>query len=139
MNIQGADFFAYLVSDLKRSDTIYRDVLGLPQTEYKEEWQWAEFDCGNITLTLYAGIPLPDVVWGGRIALSLEDIHEAHQVLKEKGAEILKPPYELSGCWHLEILDPDPNMIIIHHRKTEQPDDLRDLLPHRLLSAEKYG
>jgi predicted enzyme related to lactoylglutathione lyase len=117
MKIRGADFFAYLVSDLKRSAAFYRDGLGLPQTEYKEEWQWAEFDCGNITLTLYGGTLLPEVVLGGRIALAVDDIHEAHQVLKGKGVEILKPPYELSGCWHLEILDPDKNMVILHQRK----------------------
>lgn len=117
MKIRGADFLAYLVSDLKRSAAFYREALGLPQTNYKEEWQWAEFDCGNVTLTLYAGAVLPEVVLGGRIALSVDDIHEAHRTLKEKGAEILKPPYELSGCWHLEILDPDRNVIIIHQRK----------------------
>lgn len=117
MKIRGADFFAYLVSDLPTSAAFYRNVLGLPQTEYKEEWQWAEFDCGNITLTLYGGAMLPEVVLGGRIALAVEDIHEAHRILKEKGAEILKPPYELSGCWHLEILDPDRNMIVLHQRK----------------------
>ncbi len=117
MNIRGADFFAYLVSDLKKSASFYRDVLGLPQTQYKEEWQWAEFNCGNITLTLYGGATLPNVVLGGRVALSVDDIYEAHQTLKERGVEIMKAPYELSGCWHLEILDPDKNMIIIHHRK----------------------
>lgn len=117
MKIRGADFIAYLVSDLKTSAAFYRDTLGLPQTEYKEDWQWAEFDCGNITLTLYGGAKLPEMVLGGRIALSVEDIHEAHQVLQQRGAAILKPPYELSGCWHLEILDPDRNMIIIHQRK----------------------
>jgi len=36
MKIRGADFFAYLVSDLKRSAAFYRDTLGLPQTEYNE-------------------------------------------------------------------------------------------------------
>lgn len=117
MKIRGTDFFAYLVSDLERSAAFYRSVLGLPQTEFKPEWQWAEFDCGNVTLTLYGGATLPDMVLGGRIALSVDNIHEAHQVLKERGVEILKPPYELSGCWHLEIFDPDKNIIIIHHRK----------------------
>lgn len=117
MKIQGADFFAYLVSDLPASAAFYRDVLGLPQTEYREEWQWAEFDCGNITLTLYGGTALPDVVLGGRIAFAVEDIHAAHRVLKERGAAIFKPPHELTGCWHLEILDPDNNMIILHQRK----------------------
>jgi catechol 2,3-dioxygenase-like lactoylglutathione lyase family enzyme len=117
MKIRGADFFAYLVSDLKRSAAFYRDSLGLTQTEYSEDWQWAEFDCGNVTLTLYGGAILPEIVLGGRVALSVDDIHEAHRTLTERDVEILKPPYELSGCWHLEILDPDRNLIIIHHRK----------------------
>jgi len=47
----------------------------------------------------------------------VDDIHEAYEVLKEREVAILKEPYELSGCWHLEILDPDGNMIVIHYRK----------------------
>ncbi len=117
MKIRGADFFAYLVSDLRKGAAFYREVLGLVQTEYREEWQWAEFECGNITLTLYGGASLPEIVFGGRIALAVDDIQGAYRTLNERGAEILKAPYELSGCWHLEILDPDRNVIIIHQRK----------------------
>ena len=117
MKIKGADFVVYLVSDLKRAVTFYREVLELPQTEYKEDWDWAEYDCGNITLTLFSGAVLPEVVLGGRIALSVDDIHGAHEELKEKGVDIVKPPYELSGCWMSEILDPDRNMVFIHMRK----------------------
>jgi predicted enzyme related to lactoylglutathione lyase len=117
MKIRGADFFAYLVEDLARSAAFYRDVLGLPMTEYREEWQWAEFDCGNITLTLYGGAKLPEIVLGGRLALAVDDIEEAQRSLQEQGVPILRPPFELPGCWHLEILDPDRNMIILHQRK----------------------
>lgn len=117
MKIRGADFFAYLVSDLKKSAAFYREVLGLTQTEYREDWQWAEFDCGNITLTLYGGSELPEVVLGGRIALAVEDIQAVHRELQEKAVPILRGPFELSGCWHLEILDPDRNMLILHQRK----------------------
>ena len=117
MKIKGADFVVYLVSDLKKAAAFYRDVLNLPQTEYKEDGDWAEYDCGNITLTLFSGAKLPEVVLGGRIALAVDDIHAAHEELKEKGVDIVKPPYELSGCWMLEILDPDRNMVFIHMRK----------------------
>ena len=117
MKIRQADFFAYLVSDLKTSAAFYRDVLGLPQTEYREDWQWAEFDCGNITLTLYGGSELPEIALGGRIALAVDDIQAAHRTLQERAAQIVRGPFELSGCWHLEILDPDRNLIILHQRK----------------------
>jgi predicted enzyme related to lactoylglutathione lyase len=119
MKIKGADFVVYLVSDLKKAAAFYRDVLELPQTEYKKDWDWAEFDCGNITLTLFSGAVLPEIVLGGRIALAVDDIHAAHEELKEKGVDVVKPPYELSGCWMLEILDPDRNMVFIHKRKDE--------------------
>jgi predicted enzyme related to lactoylglutathione lyase len=117
MKIRGADFFAYLVSDLQKSAEFYRDTLGLTQTEYREDRQWAEFDCGNITLTLYGGSELPEIVLGGRIALAVDDIQAAHRTLQEKAVPILRAPFELSGCWHLEILDPDRNVIILHQRK----------------------
>src|ERR1022692_4325208 len=112
MKILGADFVAYLVSDLDRAVAFYRDILGLPMEVYKKEWDWAEFDCGNITLTLYGGAQLPKQVLGGRLALAVADIQAAFVELKEKPVTILKPPYELSYCWHLEILDPDANMVI---------------------------
>ena len=52
MNIRGTDFVIYPVSDLGRAATFYRDVLGLPQEVYNEEWRWAEFNCGNTTLAI---------------------------------------------------------------------------------------
>lgn len=117
MNIKGADFVAYLVSDLARACAFYGDVLGLPQEACREDWQWAEFDCGNITLTLYGGETLPEFIPGGRIALAVDDVQAAYEELKAQGVRILKPPYELTCCWHLDILDPDGNRIVIHQRK----------------------
>lgn len=117
MKILGTDFVAYLVTDLDRAVAFYRDVLELPMEVYKKEWNWAEFNCGNLTLTLYAGVQLPEVVLGGRIGLAVADVQAAYSELQQKNVRILKPPYELSYCWHLEILDPDGNMIIIHQRK----------------------
>lgn len=121
MKIRGADFVAYHVSNLKNAALFYRNVLDLPQTEYKEDWQWAEFDCGNITLTLYG--PLENSEHPSRdlsscmVSLAVDDIHTAYEELTQKGAAIKNPPFELSGCWHLEIFDPDRNVILIHQRK----------------------
>jgi len=117
MKVLGTDFVAYQVSDLDRAVAFYRDILGLHMEVCKKEWDWAEFNCGNITLTLYGGAKLPEWVPGGRIALAVADVHAAYAELKQKDIRILKPPYELSYCWHLEILDPDANLVIIHQRK----------------------
>ena len=116
MRIRGTDFVMYLVSDLARAAAFYRDVLGLPQEAYSEEWKWAEFNCGNITLALKAGEKLPEVISGGRIALAVDDIHAAHEELKKRGVRVVSEPHDYSVCWAMEILDPDGNLVILHKR-----------------------
>jgi len=116
MNIRGTDFVMYPVSDLARAASFYRDVLGLPQEMHSEEWQWAEFNCGNVTLALKGGEKLPDPVFGGRVALAVEDIHAAHEELKRRGVRVVTEPRDYSVCWAMEILDPDGNVVILHKR-----------------------
>ena len=106
----------YQVSDLARAASFYREVLGLPQEIYSKAWQWAEFDCGNVTLALHRGIQLPETISGARIALALEDVSAACAELKPKGVHIVKEPQDYSVCWATEILDPDGNAIILHKR-----------------------
>jgi predicted enzyme related to lactoylglutathione lyase len=116
MKIRGTDFVMYLVSDLARAARFYRDVLGLPQASYNEEWKWAEFDCGNITLALKAGEKLPEEITGGRIALAVDDIHAAYEEMKDRGVRVVSEPHDYSVCWAMEILDPDGNLVILHKR-----------------------
>ena len=116
MKIRGTDFVMYLVSDLARAASFYREVLGLPQEVYSEEWKWAEFDCGNITLALKAGEKLPEVITGGRVALAVDDIHAAHEEMKKRGVRIVSEPHDYQVCWAMEVLDPDGNLVILHKR-----------------------
>jgi predicted enzyme related to lactoylglutathione lyase len=116
MRILGTDFVMYPVSDLARAARFYREVLGLTQEVYGEEWQWAEFNCGNVTLALKGGEKLPDPVPGGRIALAVDDVTAAHEELKKRGVRVVTQPRDYSVCWALEILDPDGNTVILHKR-----------------------
>jgi len=116
MKIRGTDFVMYQVSDLATAARFYRETLGLPQEVYSEEWQWAEFNCGNVTLSLHGGVKLSKEITGGRIALAVEDIHAAYAELKDKGAHVLSGPTDYSVCWALEVLDPDGNTVILHQR-----------------------
>ena len=116
MKIHGTDFVMYLVSDLARAARFYREVLGLPQELYSEEWQWAEFNCGNLTLALKGGEKLPETILGGRVALAVDDISAAHEELKQKGVRVLSEPRDYGVCWAMEILDPDGNLVILHKR-----------------------
>jgi predicted enzyme related to lactoylglutathione lyase len=116
MKIRGTDFVMYQVSDLATAARFYRETLGLPQEVYGEEWQWAEFNCGNVTLSLHGGVKLPKEIAGGRIALAVDDIHAASDVLKAKGARVLSGPTDYKVCWAMEVLDPDGNTVILHQR-----------------------
>jgi catechol 2,3-dioxygenase-like lactoylglutathione lyase family enzyme len=116
MKIRGVDFVMYQVSSLAKAAAFYRDTLGLPQEIYSEEWQWAEFNCGNVTLSLHGGVKLPETIAGGRIALAVDDIHAAYAELKKKGARVLNEPADHKVCWHVDVLDPDGNLVILHQR-----------------------
>jgi catechol 2,3-dioxygenase-like lactoylglutathione lyase family enzyme len=50
VKIRGTDFVRFEVSDLAAAARFYRDVLGLAPHVYSEEYQWAEFDCGNVLI-----------------------------------------------------------------------------------------
>jgi predicted enzyme related to lactoylglutathione lyase len=116
MKIRGTDFVMYPVSNLAKAAKFYGKILGLPQEMYSEEWQWAEFNCGNVTLSLHGGEKLPKKIAGGRIALAVADIRAAHRELKMKGVRILKEPTDYSVCQAMEIADPDGNTVILHQR-----------------------
>jgi len=106
----------YQVSDLARAASFYREVLGLPQEMYSKAWQWAEFNCGNVTLALHGGIQLPEIISGGRIALAVDDVPAAFAELKRNEVRVVKKPQDYSVCWAMEILDPDGNPVILHKR-----------------------
>ena len=116
MNIRGTDFVVYQVSDIARAAAFYRETLGLPQEMCSEEYQWAEFNCGDVTLSLHGGQKLPQQIAGGRIALAVEDVHAAYAELKSKGARVVGEPVDYGVCCAMEVLDPDGNTVIIHKR-----------------------
>jgi len=116
MNIRGTDFVEIQVSDVATAAAFYRDLLGLKQEMCSEEYQWAEFDCGNVTLVLHGGEKLPDTCTAGRIALAVEDVDAAHAELKQKGARVVGEPADYGVCQAVEVLDPDGNTVLLHHR-----------------------
>jgi predicted enzyme related to lactoylglutathione lyase/ketosteroid isomerase-like protein len=116
LTVRGADFVLYPVSDLAKAAKFYRDTLGLPQEIYSEEWQWAEFNGGNVTLALKGGERLAPPITGARVALAVEDVAAACAALKAQGARLAGEPVDYKVCQAVEVLDPDGNTIILHHR-----------------------
>jgi catechol 2,3-dioxygenase-like lactoylglutathione lyase family enzyme len=116
MKILACDFVMFLVSDLSRAVAFYRDALGLRCELESLEHQWAEFDCGNVTLSLKGRGLADDVRGGGRIALAVDDVTSAYEELKRRGVPLESAPVDNGCCWHLEVPDPDGNLVILHKR-----------------------
>lgn len=116
MNIRGTDFVMYPISDLARAAAFYRDVLGLKQEVYAEEYQYAEFDCGNVTLALLADEKLTAQPAGARIALAVDDVQAAFVELKSQDVSVVGEPVDYGVCKAFGVLDPDGNTVILHHR-----------------------
>jgi predicted enzyme related to lactoylglutathione lyase/DNA gyrase inhibitor GyrI len=116
MKVRGTDFVMYPVSNLEHAARFYRETLGLPQEMFSEQWQWAEFDCGNVTLALKGGETAPERVTGGRIALAVEDVRAACAAVRSRGGRIQTEPVDYGVCCAAEVLDPDGNVVILHRR-----------------------
>jgi len=116
MKIRGTDFVMFPVSNLSRAAKFYRDVLELPQEVYSEEWQWAEFNCGNVTLALKGGEAVPQSGSGGHLALAVDDVQAACEELKRRGVQVPQQPQDYGCCQTVELFDPDGNRVILHHR-----------------------
>ena len=116
MKTRGTDFVMFQVTDLANAAQFYREMLGLKQEIYSEESQWAEFNCGNVILSLHGGAKIPSGIAGGRIALAVEDVQAAYAELKAKGVRMVGEPVDYGVCRVVEALDPDGNIVILHHR-----------------------
>jgi catechol 2,3-dioxygenase-like lactoylglutathione lyase family enzyme len=114
MKIRGTDFVMFQVSNLAAAARFYRETLGLPQELYSEEWQWAEFNCGQVTLALHGGVKLAGTA-GGRIALAVDDVQAAAKELKEKGV-VTGELQDFKVCCAIEVPDPDGNTVLLHRR-----------------------
>lgn len=116
MKIRAVDFVLYHVSDIAAAVQFYRDVLGLTPAIYSEPDNWAEFDCGNVTLALKGGETVVESGTGARVTLAVADLDAAATELATKQVSLLKPLTDYGVCRAIELLDPDGNVIVLHQR-----------------------
>ena len=101
------------VSDMKRSVSFYRDVLGLPLKFQSPGW--TEFATNGATLALHASEGLtpgkddPERVPAGRCrpGLRVPDLYEFHKRMVEKNVPFVQEPREIFGARLAQYLDPD--------------------------------
>ena len=99
------------VSDMKRSVTFYRDVLGLPLKF--ETAGWTEFATEGSTLALHATeeTARPDDNYERpgrcRTGFCVPDLDEFHKRMVEKNVPCIQEPKELFGARIAQYRDPD--------------------------------
>ena len=105
------------VSDLDRSVTFYRDVIGLPFRFANESY--AEFATEGAKFSLYGRAHLPELIgrdapmgpapWPqGEVAFMVEDVDAEHARLAGLGVQVLAPPTDRPwGERTLHVADPD--------------------------------
>lgn len=113
MQVEGVDFVSVPTRDSARAVAWYRDVLGLPESEFSE----GEVETTNLTLSFWA--PEADgeefVANANGIALRVADVAAAVEDVRDAGGEIMG--IEDSGVCHMGFVkDPDGNVLILHRR-----------------------
>jgi catechol 2,3-dioxygenase-like lactoylglutathione lyase family enzyme len=113
MRVEQVDFVSVPTRDQARAIAWYRDVLGLPESEFSE----GEVETPNVTLSLWNPEEQGErfVPNENGIAFRVPDVHEAVEDVRAAGGVVLG--IEDSGVCHMGFVkDPDGNVLILHRR-----------------------
>jgi catechol 2,3-dioxygenase-like lactoylglutathione lyase family enzyme len=113
VKVEQVDFVSVPTRDVERAVRFYRDVLGLPESEYSD----GEVEASNVTLGFWN--PEADgeefVPNTAGVGLRVPDVASAVEEARAAGAEVLG--IEDSGVCHMGFVkDPDGNVLILHRR-----------------------
>ena len=113
MRVEQVDFVSVPTRDMTRALSFYRDVLGLPESEYSE----GELEAPNVTLSFWAPEADGDEFRANTagIGLRVADVEAAVEEFRAAGGEVIG--IEDSGVCHMGFVkDPDGNILILHRR-----------------------
>jgi catechol 2,3-dioxygenase-like lactoylglutathione lyase family enzyme len=113
MQVEQVDFVSVPTRDVSRALAWYRDVLGLPESEYSE----GEVEAPNVTFSFWSpeADGEPFVPMGAGFALRVPDVASAVEEARAAGAEVVG--IEDTGVCHMGFVkDPDGNVLIFHRR-----------------------
>jgi predicted enzyme related to lactoylglutathione lyase len=116
--VTGVDFVPFSTQDLEKSMEFYGSKLGLPRSVYVPERQYAEFETGNVTLSIVVGEAMGIGHHVHRIALALhvDDVAAARAELQERGVDFHGDILDTGVCHMAFFADPDGNALMLHHR-----------------------
>ena len=116
--VTGVDFVPFSTRDVDAAIQFYGGTLGLPQSVHLPERNYAEFETGNVTLSIVDGEKMGIGHSVSKIALALhvEDVAEARAELETRGVEFQGDILDTGVCHMAFFSDPDGNALMLHHR-----------------------
>jgi predicted enzyme related to lactoylglutathione lyase len=116
--VTGVDFVAQLVTDFDRAVAFYGDTLGLRRSVHVPERGFAEFETGNLTLSLIdpAKMGMEHRTGHNTIALHVDDVAAARTTLESRGVEFHGDTFDTGVCHMAFFKDSEGNDLMLHHR-----------------------
>lgn len=116
--ITNVDFIPIPTRDLEAAAAFYGETLGLRRSVYIPERNYAEFETGNVTVSVYDRTQMgmehhPSL---NPLALHVDDVAQARTTLEARGVEFSGETLDTSVCHMAFFSDPDGNALMLHHR-----------------------
>jgi predicted enzyme related to lactoylglutathione lyase len=116
--VTGVDFVAVPTRDLDASVEFYGTTIGLARSAYNKERHFAEFETGNLTLSVInpEQMGMEHRSNHNAVALHVDDVAAARSMLEERGVSFLGDTLDTGVCHMAFFNDPDGNALMLHHR-----------------------
>ncbi len=116
--IGGVDFVALPTHDVQASAEFYGDKLGLRRSVYMPERNYAEFETGNLTLSIIDAekMGLEHHQMRHEIALHVDDVAAARATLESRGVQFRGDILDTGVCHMALFADNEGNALMLHHR-----------------------
>ena len=116
--VTGVDFVGVPTRNLDAAVEFYGEALGLERSAFHKERNYAEFETGNVTLSVFdaEGFGLEHRTNPNAIALHVDDVAEARTQLEGRGVRFDGETLDTGVCHMAFFKDPDGNALILHHR-----------------------
>jgi len=116
--VTGVDFVPMPTQDLDRAADFYGNTLGLERSVYIPERHYAEFETGNLTISVYNAdkMGLGHHANANAVALHVDDVASARAALEARGVQFSADTLDTGVCHMAFFADPDGNALMLHHR-----------------------
>ena len=124
--VTGVDFVAQLVRDFDRAVAFYGDTLGLHRSVHVPDRGFAEFETGNLTLSLIdpEKMGMQHRTGHNTIALKVDDVAAARAALESRGVEFHGDILDSGVCHMAFFNDSEGNALMLHKRYAPRQTDL---------------